>query len=384
MGGLIHKDETNPRWFGFKGGKHVLIRSFHAHGLMSPELSHEKRKAFLDWAQKQAYNTFSVSNVIARDAWPIDLDRFRRTEAILNDLSARRIMVYPFQGFFHGGSELSPATPAEREFLLRYVLARLGVYWNLILNASGPEPNLRNIIKPPEVERLGATIHRFDIFHHLLGVHNKDGNDPYRDAAWTSYATLQHEIADLKKLGDYYLSNHTGDKPVYAHEMCWPGNTLQFDKEPVKTCTMERLRGQMWVAMMSQTAFNTGDMNGRSNSGFSGSTDLADKVQERHDLPKMIWDLLEKLTFYRMNPRQDLVSTGFALVDPGQTYLVYLPEGGEVNVKVDPGKTYSVSWVNPGNTREARLGGTTTDGSGLKAPAPRDWLLHLQALHQAR
>lgn len=115
-----------------------------------------------------------------------------------------------------------------------------------------------------------------------MGVHNKDGDDPYRAAPWSGFITLQNEVIDLERLNAWILYNHTGGKPVYGHENCWAGNILQFDPfEETGGCTLDRLRRQMWVHMMSAAAFNAGDMNGRSSSGFSGSLDLADKVPAR-------------------------------------------------------------------------------------------------------
>ena len=52
--------------------------------------------------------------------------------------------------------------------------------------------------------------------------------------------------------------------------------------------------------------------------------DLSDKVQSRHDIVTMVWDFFESIPFYRMSPRQDLVSAGHCLAEPGHRYLVYL------------------------------------------------------------
>lgn len=44
----------------------------------------------------------------------------------------------------------------------------------------------------------------------------------------------------------------------------------------------------------------------------------------------------------------ELASTGYCLADPGQEYLVYLPEGGEVTVDLRAVKgMLQVEWFNP-------------------------------------
>jgi hypothetical protein len=135
--GMISADRTNPAWFGYKSGEHVLIRSFHVGDRFFAEnWPAAKRKAFLDWAQAQGYNMLSVaSHYLNRDAegrgrgwrtpdlWPLDASEYRKAEAILDNLSARRIMVYPFAGFFGQSSDF-PTVRAEQIRYVKYVLAR--------------------------------------------------------------------------------------------------------------------------------------------------------------------------------------------------------------------------------------------------------------------
>jgi len=77
-----------------------------------------------------------------------------------------------------------------------------------------------------------------------------------------------------------------------------------------------------------------------------------------------------------MSPAQALVSSGFALAEPGQRYLVYLPSGGTVDVAVAAG-TYAVSWLDPADPTHVTPGGSTSTGQGLAAPTTGDWVLHL-------
>ena len=108
--GLIGRDETNPMWFGYKGGGHVLIRGLHVGDrFFASNWPDEKRAAFLDWAEKQGYHTLSIaSHFLKRQArdrggdwdlpklWPLDAGEYRRTERILDELARRRMIVFPF------------------------------------------------------------------------------------------------------------------------------------------------------------------------------------------------------------------------------------------------------------------------------------------------
>jgi hypothetical protein len=387
---MISVDETNPMWFGYKGGKHVLIRSFHVGDRFFAEnWPADERKAFLDWAQKQGYNMLSVaSHYLNRDAkgrgrgwrtpdlWPLDAGEFRTAEAVLNDLASRGIMVYPFAGFFGQSSDF-PAEHAEQERYIRYVLARFGPYWNVLFNVAGPEPEIKakefhNAMTFDDVNRLGRKIGELDVFGHPISIHNPTGNDPYKDKNWTSFTTLQGwKGTDFTGIYGGMMKNHHDAKPLYAQEVFWPGNKYH------KISDEDDIRKKGFVLMMSAAAINYADMDGNSSTGFSGTMDPADRNQAVHDIMKNVWDFFETIAFYRMSPAPQAVDAGFCLADKGRSYLVYLPAGGTVNVSVQTG-TYTVTWINAKDTSDRCRFGTTNDGKRLSSPATGDdWLLFL-------
>jgi hypothetical protein len=367
--GLISRDETNPRWFGFKGGNHILIRSFHCGPLFS--IPEDKRKTFLDWAQKQGYNTLGVRGHVngVPNLWPLNVDTFRQVETVLNDLSDRRMLVWGFWGFFGGRA---PREADKRTLYLKYCMARLGPYWNEIFNVGGPEIDKRR--KPEEIDALGKEIKRLDVFGHLLGVHQLSHDDHFREYDWVSMVTLQIKIPDLNDLNQTLIRNYVQSKPIFSSESCWSGNIIQFAKRG--GCHPERLRHQLWVHLLTGAALSMADMNGNNRSGFSESMDLKDKIQERHDIPKRIWDYMETIPFYRMNPHPELVDNGICLAEPGNRYLVYLPSGGTVQVKLD-NREYKVEWINARDPKEIRSNGIARKGSPLTSPDNKDWLLLL-------
>ena len=63
----------------------------------------------------------------------------------------------------------------------------------------------------------------------------------------------------------------------------------------------------------------------------------------------MRWDWRSKyarrLDLARATPRNELSSTGYCLAEPGVTYLVFAPEGGEFEVDLTAGDgLFSVEW----------------------------------------
>ena len=88
----------------------------------------------------------------------------------------------------------------------------------------------------------------------------------------------------------------------------------------------------------------------------------------------------ERMNLAAMAPRNELSSTRFCLANPGQEYLVYLPDGGEATVDLTAAAgTFALEWMHPVDGTitpgEVALGG---DKRGLKAPFAGDAVLHIR------
>ncbi|MBN2713534.1 MAG: DUF5060 domain-containing protein, partial [Planctomycetes bacterium] len=141
--GMVAADESNPIWLGYKGGKHGTFRAFHGGPpLFKTSFSDANRKAFLDWAQAQKYNLLSVNDFQGSgfpQRWPIDPANYRQIEGVLNDMANRRMVYFPFGGFFPNESEDRPSNDADATLLINYYTARFGPYWNILFNLAGFE-----------------------------------------------------------------------------------------------------------------------------------------------------------------------------------------------------------------------------------------------------
>jgi hypothetical protein len=394
--GPVCADAQNPVWFGVRGGGRFQLRSLHVGDrFFARNTPDDMRRAFLDWAQAQGYNTLSIASHYLNRAepgrgqgwdtprlWPLDAAEFQRAERVLDDLAARRLVVFPFGGFFGRGAAF-PTTPTEQELYVRYVLARWGAYWNVLWNVSGPEPLLvkegRVWLSKPELERMGKLIAALDVFGHAITVHNQTGDDEFLGSDWLSFGTLQGpKTTDTALLHAGLLWNHHPARPLYAQETLWSGN-----KHGHPDYSDSELRKNAITIIMSAAALNFADNGGPdpatigdSSSGFSGSLVLADRRQWRHDIVKRVWDMFETIPFQRMRPAPHVVSTGMCLAEPGKQILVYLTHGGSVSLRL--GSAHRVQWINAQDAADRRDGGTTTDGRNLACPTGGDdWLLYL-------
>jgi hypothetical protein len=206
----------------------------------------------------------------------------------------------------------------------------------MLWNVAGPEPNIgKDWLSFSEVKRLGRVIQRLDRFGHLLSVHNRTSDDPYRDSNWTTYSVLQGpKSIDRRRLSKILLKNHNARKPLLAQETLWSGNASHI-RQIGRDCSEDDLRKNAYVINMSAAAFVFADDNGNSSSGFSGSMDLDDRRQHRYDVIRRVWDFMNTVPFYRIAPRQDLVDRGYCLAEVGERNLIYLDSGGSVNVQIE-------------------------------------------------
>ena len=390
--GMVSIDPANPLWFGHTSGHPGLVRALHVGDRFFAEnWSTTSRQEFLNWFQDQGYNTLSVaSHYLNRQGddrgtpwdtpglWPLNPAAYRTLESTLDELARRRIIVYPFAGFF-GQSSNYPKAPQDQELYIRYTIARLGSYWNLLFNTAGPEPNLKNAwMENEEVERLTRCIAANDPYQHPLSVHNRSGgDDPFRDTDYTTYSTVQGpKTIDQQKLNTTLRNTHHPQKPLLAQETLWAGNVYHM-RSAGRDYTLDDLRKNAIVMHMAAAAIVFADNAGKSSTGFSGTMDPADCRQERHDVLRQVWDFFETMPYYQMSPRQDLVDSGYCLADDrADRILVYLPENAPVNISIANGP-YKAEWINGRNTLERQQAAPSADGKNLQAPADQDWFLYL-------
>jgi hypothetical protein len=394
--GMLCRDETNPMWFGFRGGNHGLIRALHVGDrFFAANWPSEQRQRFLDWAGKQGYNMLSIaSHYLNRDApdrgrpwatpalWPLNPAEYRRMEGVLDDLAERGIMVFPFAGF-HGRASNFPADPADVELFVRYTLAtdRAVLEYPAERGRTGtsspqqpvhdqrPDPQPGTPDRRPPMSSVIPS--RSTTPRATTGFGTPTGSPTARCKA--------RRPPILTRLSEVLLKNHHPEKPLLAQETLWSGNVFHIRQLGNRDYSDDELRRNAWVIHMSAAALVFADNGGGiSSAGFTGSMNPADAEQHRHDIIKEVWDLAEQFPFYRMEPRQDLVDNGFCLAEPGKHYLVFLPAPGTVSVRVEGGP-FTVQWVNVRNGDDRRGGGTTRDGAGLASPGDgQEWLLWLE------
>lgn len=402
--GRVTRNELNPFWLGKEGVKKTLFRSFHVGDRFfatnwddpEDETDGNLRDQFLDWLQENKYNMVSIaSHYLNRDAsdrgmgwdtprlWPLDSDEYRKMETIMDDLNRRNIVVFPFAGFF-GAAASWPVEMKEQELYIKYTLARIGHYPNIILSVAGPEPLYRkdrsqyqNSMRLTDVIRLGRLIDSLDVHRNVLTVHNEkrttDYGDPYIDEYWYTMSTLQGPTTlNREKLYSGLIMNHHRYKPVYAQETLWAGNKWH------PQYSNDQIRKNAYTILFSGSILNFGDMLGNSSTGFTGTLNLEERVQEKHDIVKSVWDWFETIPFHQFINRQDLVTNGFCLAAEGMEYFIYMDTLGEVELFMDFPYFFDSEWINAKKPEDIRPGPVVNSKTTFKTPEDGDdWILHV-------
>jgi len=402
--GRVLKNENNPFWLGKGGSSKTLFRSFHvgdrffAYNWDDPNEGSDGnlRSKFLDWLQENSYNMLSIASLYTNrnetgrgagwdtpELWPLNFEEFHKMEVILDELKQRDFTVFPFAGFF-GSSGSWPVDPKDQELYIKYILGRIGHYPNIILSIAGPEPfwiedqkYYKGKMRLNDILQLGGLIDSLDVHSHLLTVHNEKRatqyGDPFIHEPWYGLSTLQGPTTENRdELYSGLSMNHHRYKPAYAQETLWAGNKYQ------PTYTDDDLRKHTYTILFSGSILNFADMDGNSSSGFSGTLDLNNRFQNKHDIVRKVWDWFESINFHQMTSRQDLVKQGFCLANEDQEYYIYLDSLGKVELFLDFPYLLDSEWINAQNPDDKRVGPKVNKKHIFSTPDDGDdWILHV-------
>jgi hypothetical protein len=391
---------ANPIWFAVAGQADPLaVRSFHVGDrFFAVNFPAERRAEFLTWAREQGYGLLSVaSHYLNRDApgrgrtWATPRlwdqtnrtvlhEEYARLEVLLAEVGRAGFHLFPFAGFIGRTSE-APATPDDRDVYMRYTLARLAPFWNVMFNVAGPEPlwfpeGYRPPLSYAEINRLGEQIARWDPFGRLRTVHNAAGDDPFRFQPWATFATLQggpaEKSADFVALHHWIFRNHTLDRPLYAQEVLWPGNYLNANLSP------DEVRRKALVLLFAGVgAITFADMDGDSSSGYSGTLDPSIRRNEMHTAVREAWSFFDRIPFGSLRPRWGGETGAIWLADDSE-YWGYWPASftAKVPSQLQPG--WMGEWHDP-QSRTPTLRFTVGEERQLAPPPsfPADAVIRL-------
>lgn len=368
--GPVETNPGRPRSFRHRQGGAVYLlgkyldraapaRIRFSHTMFSEERTDVDRRALLDrhvgmslnkmnvyLANQNDYSGISTTPWLgtadANDKTRFDLSRWRMYEHWMGEMRAAGFVAQLW--FFADGFGSLP--DADRKRLIRYGMARLSGYANTMFTLM---TEWQEGWTQAEVESHMVYLHQHNPWNRLASVHGLPGDFSYPGAPWADYIDLQ---AGVTATVDHALVHELGlrnrqmaARPMIQEEF---GQGDENDAE----------RRKVWAAFTS---------------GAAGSGTGA--------FLKPFSQFVRTVPFERMAPADRLVLTGsaYALAEAGQSYVVYLYDGGTVSVDLSGASgTVAVDWFDP-RTGTLQAGPSASGGAArtFTAPAAGDWALRL-------
>jgi hypothetical protein len=280
-------------------------------------------------------------------------------------------------------NKVHPAAGSEDERrFIRYAIARFSAFSNITWDLGDDLEGYRN---DQWTHDTGTWIERTDPYHHLATSHPMKTIHQDRASEWfgfTSYQdwsrkqhTLMLESRGLQKRAGRIIPQTNEEYGYEDHYPLWaaPGSD-----------SADVLRRTAWDIVMAggyQTAGETcrrgtniapntggGWMNGRGDDTMTMFLGYGHMV-----------DFFTSFDWWKTDPHDELVDQGaYCLAKPGEIYAVYLPKGGQVTLKLEPGN-YDALWFSALSGEKITL--PVANGAAWTSPETpdqNDWALLLQ------
>jgi hypothetical protein len=212
--GPIVENPTRPRTFMYQSGKPVFLTGKFldsaapspikfSHTMFSEKLTDTNRQAMLSrhvgmklnkiniyYANKGDYSSVSttpwVGTATSNDKTRFDLARWRMYDQWIVKLRDSGVAAHMW--YFADDSNFTSLTPAERQRLFKYAMARHSAYVNtMFIVALEWQETLSSV----EVSGDASFLHQNNPWARLVSVHGITGNFSFPTASWADYMDIQ-------------------------------------------------------------------------------------------------------------------------------------------------------------------------------------------------
>lgn len=283
-------------------------------------------------------------------------------------------------------------TPAQDERYVRYTLARLAAFHNVIWTLTN-EWNYTG--RPQEYwDAIGAIVRNEDPWIHHgnflrpLSIHQRTRIDfQFFGSTWPVHAVIQYGLRNRRySNGDEWgnagiLFNRGRGLPVVNDEYGYIGERPQAG---VSVYDRDQHRRVIWGIALAGGFGSAGDcgLHACDRTAPIFTTRWLDR-EEYGDIRRLVRFWTEReIPYWTMLPANHLVTSGkrvYVLADPGAQYVVYAALGGPFSIAL-PAGTYRYEWFDP-TTGTVNDSGTIAAGGRERTftpPLARDMVLHLR------
>jgi hypothetical protein len=351
---------------------------------MRVSLSSRTRCAYGEAVMNGARWNVYLSAWPARDASDLthpdfDFSRFRlpyweKFERMLRYAREKDMIISVVLGM--NDDPVHPAAGSEDEHrYLRYAIARLGAFSKITWDLGDDLDGFRD---EKWTHETGMAIDAWDAHRHLATSHPMKTVYQDRAGSWFGFTSYQDwgrnqhalmlESRKLQERAGRIIPQTNEEYGYEDHYPEWAAPDLD---------SAEVLRRTAWDIYMAggyQTAGESArrGTNIRPDTGGGWMNGRGDDTQSLFLGYGHIVEFFTSFEWWKTNPRDELVNGGnYCLAEPGRTYAVYLPHGGKVSVRLEPG-AYQAQWFNPTSGQWVPIGPDAT-GPLWSSPQPPDY-----------
>ncbi len=233
----------------------------------------------------------------------------------------------------------------------------------------------------------------WDPYRHLATSHPVDNAHQDRTAGWFDFTSFQEwsrtqhafmlaQRKEQQRLGR--IIPQTNEE--YGYEDHYP----LWAKGPGSE-SADTLRRMAWEIVMAGGYQTSGETARRGtnvwpDTGGGWMNGRGDDTMTMFQGYSHMVDFFTSFKWWETEPHDELVSSGnYCLAKPGETYAIYLPNAGNVTVRLEPG-LYQATWWEAATGKQTPLPSVNAAASSWtspQAPGGGDWalLLRRQPLH---
>jgi len=281
-------------------------------------------------------------------------------------------------------SRVHPAAGSDDEHrFIRYAVNRFGAFSNITWDLGDDLDSYRD---EKWTHETGMLIQQLDPYKHLETSHPAVSNAHQdRASSWFGFSSYQEWSRNQHNLilASRKLQEQTGriipqTNEEYGYEDHYPHWAAPGSD------SADVLRRTAWEITMAGGYGTAGESARRGtniwpDSGGGWLNGRGDDTQTMFLGYGHMVDFFTGLEWWKTNPHDELVNNNnYCLADPGKTYVVYLPHGGSVTVKLDPGR-YKAFWFSAMTGEKIDL--PDAEGPEWTSPEPpdkNDWAVLLE------
>lgn len=270
----------------------------------------------------------------------------------------------------------APAGSADERRYIRYAVARLSAFSNITYDLGDDLDSFRD---EKWAHETGTLIESWDPYQHLATSHPVHREHQDRAAAWFGFTSIQDwsRQQHALMLEERQIQMKTGriipqTNEEYGYEDHYP----HWAPAPPGD-SAETLRHLAWEIAMAGAYGTTGESARRGtniwpDTGGGWINGRGDDTMVMLKGYEHMVDFFSSFDWWKTEPHDELVNNGaYCLAQAGEVYAVYLPKGGSVSIKLEPG-SYEAKWFDPFTGDTAPL--PPAEGPEWTSPSAPGWL----------